>query len=144
MFYSVHEKSKWKIHASSHHLQNGERCNITLVSMKSDKRTLLSLVFLLLSSQTQAFLQPHASAVLPAVHDVVQARQNLSQNSVVVCPQMLLQFITQYLTTVSCKSNLFCISFIPSCSYCTQKKYTTYNISGTTFTFGEGSEVEHH
>jgi len=63
-------------------------------SLRNKRCTLLSPVSLLLSSQMQFCPQLRASAVQSAELDVAQAQQNPSQNSLVACPQMLLQFIT--------------------------------------------------
>jgi len=62
--------------------------------LRNERCTLLSPVSLLLSSQMQFCPQLRASAVQSAELDVAQAQQNPSQNSLVACPQMLLQFIT--------------------------------------------------
>jgi len=55
--------------------------------------TLLSRVSLLLASQMQFCLQLRASAVQLVQLDVAQAQRAPSQNSLVACPQTLLQFI---------------------------------------------------
>ena len=69
--------------------------------MKTGRPTLLCLVSLPPSFQTQLFPQPRVSAVPAMLHDVAQAPQNLSQNSLVACLQMLLQFSTTVLENCS-------------------------------------------